>query len=231
VKKLAIFVEGKTEQIFVARLLREIAGKFQISIEIKSRQGINFDQVIMKDSVTSETKFYVLIYNSCGDESVVSDMREQYNLLAKDGYDRVIGLRDVYPIPLSQKSKLQIGLNYALPKGSIPINIVIAVMEVEAWFLAEYNHFLKIDPHLTPEQIQAMFGFNPQTDDMEQRPHPADDMKQIYNYVGKGYHKSEKQLNRLASHLDYEFIYMHLINSVPSLGEFVGYIDKFMISP
>ena len=44
------------------------------------------------------------------------------------------------------------------------------------------------------------------------------------------HHKSEKQLNRLASHLDYEFIYMHLINSVPSLGEFVGYIDKFMIS-
>jgi hypothetical protein len=41
VKKLAIFVEGKTEQIFVAKLLREIAGKFQISIEIKSRQGIN----------------------------------------------------------------------------------------------------------------------------------------------------------------------------------------------
>ncbi|MBO1063707.1 MULTISPECIES: DUF4276 family protein [Nostocales] len=47
-KKLAIFVEGKTEQIFVAKLLREIAGKFQISIEIKSRQGINFDKVIMK---------------------------------------------------------------------------------------------------------------------------------------------------------------------------------------
>ena len=113
-----------------------------------------------------------------------------------------------------------------LKVGYVPGNA-----DVEAWFLAEYNHFLKIDPRLTPEQIQAMFGFNPQTDDMEQRPHPADDMKQIYNYVGKGYNKSEKQLNRLASHLDYEFIYMHLINSVPSLGEFVGYIDKFMISP
>jgi hypothetical protein len=83
VKKLAIFVEGKTEQIFVAKLLREIAGKFQISIEVKSRQGINFDKVIMKDSVTSETKFYVLIYNSCRDKTVVSDMKEWYNRLAK----------------------------------------------------------------------------------------------------------------------------------------------------
>ena len=230
-KKLAIFVEGKTEQIFVAKLLREIAGKFQISIEIKSRQGINFDKVIMKDSVTSETKFYVLIYNSCGDESVVSDMKEWYNRLAEDGYDRVIGLRDVYPISISDKSKLQRGLNYTLPKGTIPINIVLAVMEVEAWFLAEYNHFLKIDPGLTPEKIQLEFGFNPQTEDMEQRLHPTNDMELIYNYAGKGYNKNEKQLNRLASNLDYEFIYIHLINSVPSLGEFVGYIDKFMISP
>lgn len=230
-KKLAIFVEGKTEQIFVAKLLKEIAGKFKISIEIKSRQGINFDKVIMKDPVTSITRFYVLIYNSCCDESVVSDIKEQYNLLAEDGYDRVIGLRDVYPISISDKSKLQRGLNYALPVGTIPINIVLAVMEVESWFLAEYNHFLKIDPCLTPEKIQAMFGFNPRTDDMEQRPHPTDDMEQIYNYVHKGYNKSEKQLNRLASNLDYEFLYMHLANTIPSLGEFMGYIDKFMISP
>ncbi|MCE2697376.1 MAG: DUF4276 family protein [Nostocales cyanobacterium LE14-WE4] len=229
-KKLAIFVEGKTEQIFVNKLLREIAGTINISIEIQSQEGRKFVEVIMKDIETSATKFFVLIYNSGSDIRVASDMKKQYKKLTESGYERIIGLRDIYPISIIQKSKLQSELENVLPKGSIPINIVIAVMEVEAWFLAEYNHFLKIDPRLTPEQIQAMFGFNPQTDDMEQRPHPADDMKQIYNYVGKGYHKSEKQLNRLASHLDYEFIYIHLINSVPSLGEFVGYIDKFMIS-
>ena len=230
-KKLAIFVEGKTEQIFVNKLLREIAGTINISIEIQSQEGRKFVEVIMKDIETSATKFFVLIYNSGSDIRVASDMKKQYKKLTESGYERIIGLRDIYPRSIIQKSKLQSELENVLPKGSIPINIVIAVMEVEAWFLAEYNHFLKIDPGLTPEQIQAMFGFNPQTDDMEQRPHPADDMKQIYNYVGKGYNKSEKQLNRLASHLDYEFIYMHLINSVPSLGEFVGYIDKFMISP
>jgi hypothetical protein len=65
---------------------------------------------------------------------------------------------------------------------------------------------------------------------MEQRLHPTDDMEQIYNYVHKGYNKSEKQLNRLASNLDYEFLYMHLANTIPSLGEFMGHIDKFIIS-
>jgi hypothetical protein len=231
VKKLAIFVEGKTEQIFVNKLLREIAGTINISIEIQSQEGRKFVEVIMKDIETSATKFFVLIYNSGGDRRVASDIKKQYRKLTESGYERIIGLRDIYPISIIQKSKLQSDLENILPKGVIPINIVLAVMEVEAWFLAEYNHFLKIDPGLTPEKIQAMFGFNPQTDNMEQRPHPTKDMELIYNYTGKGYNKNEKQLNRFASNLDYEFIYMHLINSVPSLGEFVGYIDKFMISP
>ncbi|WP_071188403.1 DUF4276 family protein [Trichormus sp. NMC-1] len=229
-KKLAIFVEGKTEQIFVKKLLTEIAGKLHIFIEIKSRKNSNSAKVIMKDSVTSVTKFYVLLYNSCNDETVVSDIRELHNSLSIEGYERIIGLRDVYPIPIAEKSKLQRGLNYSLPKGSIPINIVLAVMEIEAWFLAEYNHFLKIDTILTPDKIQELFHFNPQTDDMEARLKPSDDIKNIYNYVGKGYDKSEKQLNRLAANLDYEFIYIKLANSVPSLGEFIGYIDRFMIS-
>ena len=230
-KKLAIFVEGKTEQIFVNKLLREIAGTINISIEIQSQERRKFVEVIMKDIETSATKFFVLIYNSGGDGRVASDIKKQYRKLTESGYERIIGLRDIHPKSIIQKSKLQSELENILPKGSIPINIVIAVMEVEAWFLAEYNHFLKIDPGLTPEKIQLEFGFNPQTEDMEQRLHPTNDMELIYNYAGKGYNKSEKQLNRLASNLDYEFIYIHLANSVPSLGEFVGYIDKFMISP
>lgn len=67
---------GQAEQIFVRTLLTEIAGKLHISIEIKSREKSNSAKVIMKDPVTSTTRFYVLIYNSCNDETVVSDMKE-----------------------------------------------------------------------------------------------------------------------------------------------------------
>lgn len=63
-KKLAIFVEGKTEQIFVEKLLREIAGQLNISIEIQSQERSKFAKLIMKDPITATTKFYVLIYNS-----------------------------------------------------------------------------------------------------------------------------------------------------------------------
>jgi hypothetical protein len=231
VKKLAIFVEGKTEQIFVEKLLQEIADKNSIAIEIiavNANQKGKDISTIKSAVVTSETKFYVLIYNSSGHKNVGSDMRKQYSKLITSGYERVIGLRDVDPTPIHQKSKLQHDLDFLLPKGSIPINVVLAVMEVEAWFLAEYNHFIKIDSSLTPDKIKQLFGFNPQTDDMEARLKPADDIKQIYNHVGKGYNKSERQINRLAANLDYEFIYIKLVNRVPSLGEFIRYIDKFI---
>ncbi|MBK1986590.1 DUF4276 family protein [Sphaerospermopsis aphanizomenoides BCCUSP55] len=169
-KKLAIFVEGKTEQIFVEKLLQEIADKNSIAIEIISvnanQNGKNIS-TIKAAVVTSATKFYVLIYNSSGHKNVGSDMRKQYSKLITSGYERVIGLRDVDPTPIHQKSKLQHDLDLLLPKGVIPINIVLAVMEIEAWFLAEYNHFLKLDSSLTPDRIEEMFGFNPQTDDME----------------------------------------------------------------
>ncbi|MEO3706986.1 hypothetical protein [Trichormus azollae] len=53
---------------------------------------------------------------------------------------------------------------YLLPKGLITLNIVLAIMEIEAWFLVEYNHLLKLYSSLIPGRIQEIFGFNPQTE-------------------------------------------------------------------
>jgi hypothetical protein len=231
VKKLAIFVEGQTEQIFVEKLLKEIAGRNNIAIEVRSlngKQGSRITTVIMIDPVIYTTKFYVLVYNSGSDSNVVSDMRDRYSSLNASGYERIIGLRDVYPIPLSDKTKLENGLRYSLPKGAIPIDIVLAVMEIEAWFLAEWSHFIKIDMRLTPENIQANFGFNPRVDDMETRHHPADDLHQIYKLVGRAYKKSRNQVNTIVLNLDYDFMYVELVNKVVSFGEFIQLINLFI---
>ncbi|MDB9453183.1 DUF4276 family protein [Dolichospermum circinale] len=230
-KKLAIFVEGQTEQIFVEQLLKEIAGRNNISIEVRSingKQGNRITTVIASDPLISTTKFHVLVYNSGSDNNVVSDMRDMYNSLSASGYERIIGLRDVYPISMSDKVKLERGLRYSLPKGVIPIDVVLAVMEIEAWFLAEWNHFLKIDVRLTPENIQANFGFNPKIDDMEARHHPADDLHQIYKLVGRSYKKSRNQVNTIVSNLDYDFMYVELLNNVISFGEFIKLINLFI---
>ncbi|WP_413175317.1 DUF4276 family protein [Anabaena azotica] len=228
-KKLAIFVEGQTEQIFVEKLLREVAGKNQIAIEIKSQEGRKFAQVIMTDAVTAATKFYVLIYNSGGETRVASDIKDQYNSLTESGYERIIGLRDIYP---NKKSDVQRGVNFVLTQINIviPTNVVLAVMEIEAWFLAEYHHFIEIDASLTLELIHKSFGFNPKTDDMEAISCPHESLHKIYQLVGKAYRKTKNHVERTVLNLNYDFLYMNLANSVPSLGEFIGYIDKFISS-
>ena len=44
-KRIAIFVEGQTEQIFVNKLLIEMAGKKNIAIELKRFAGIGKPQL------------------------------------------------------------------------------------------------------------------------------------------------------------------------------------------
>jgi hypothetical protein len=101
-------------------------------------------------------------------------------------------------------------------------------MEVEAWFLAEWNHFLKVDARLTIDLIKENLGFDPAIDDMEARPHPAEDLHHIYQLVGRAYRKQKNQVDTVVTNLDYEFLYLKLVSIVPSLGEFIGYIDEFM---
>ena len=63
-KRLAIFVEGQTEQIFVSKLLREIAGKKNILVEeqiANGRAGKRFITVLKASSSQTNEKYFVLI--------------------------------------------------------------------------------------------------------------------------------------------------------------------------
>jgi len=230
-KRLAIFVEGQTEQIFVRKLLEEIAGEKNIKIVDKSLRGRQKFRILtlLKDEPQSfETKFYVLLYDSGSDSSVVSDIREQHSSLTKEGYEKIIGLRDLYPKLITEQETFEKGLKHSLPKNGIPTYIVLAVMEVEAWFLSEWNHFAKIDASLTVDRIHRELGFHPENEDMEKRSHPSEDLDNIYQLVGQFYQKNKNQVNTIVSNLDFEFLYLNLLTKVLSLKQFVGQIDSFL---
>ena len=59
-KKIACFVEGQTEQIFVERLFQEIAGYKQISIETYKFQGGKDNRIIqsLKPSIVKDAPFF-----------------------------------------------------------------------------------------------------------------------------------------------------------------------------
>ena len=140
-KKIACFVEGHTEQIFVERLFQEIAGYKKISIETYKFQGRKEHRIIesLKQSKVQDAPFFVLLYNCDCDSQVLSDIKKQHESLTNSGYEKILGLRDLYPQPLEKKQEIEKGIRGCLKlvqnKG-IPISMNFAVMEVEAWFLA-----------------------------------------------------------------------------------------------
>jgi len=151
-KKVAIFVEGMTEQKFVVMFLTEWFSSLGIQVQLaKQFQG----RVILQTLPTSpsNTVTYVMVVDCANDDQVMTQIRDQYQTLSNSGYTAVIGLRDVYPKTHAEMALLRLGLQKSLPKGPLMAEIHLAEMEVEAWFIAETTHFARISPKLTVERI------------------------------------------------------------------------------
>jgi len=233
-KKIACFVEGQTEQIFVEKLFQEIAGSKKISIETYKFQGGKTNRRIqsLKSATEKNAPFFVLLYNCDCDSQVVSDIRKQHESLTNSGYEKILGLRDLYPLPLEKKGEVEKGIRgflKPLQKMGIPISINLAVMEIEAWFLAEWHYFDKLDNRLTPDFILEKLGFDLRNIDIEQRLHPSQDLDDIYQLIGGKYDKSEKLSQEIINYLDYEFLYLDLVSRIQQLKSFIGEIDSFLV--
>ncbi len=230
-KRLAIFVEGQTEQLFVTRLLREIAGENRIDI-IQEKYISNYRGRVVTaiDAVSTidEKKYYVIIRDCGGDSFVKSDILDGYEKLCKKGYGGIIGLLDVYPKPRAEIARYESGLKFGVPTKYIPISIHLAVMEIEAWFMGEASHFERIHPDLTRERIVSAFGFDPFWENMENREHPANDLNEIYKLVGFAYNKKKKNVQRTVNSIDCSKMYMDGKTKMKSLGNFIDEIDSFL---
>jgi hypothetical protein len=101
-------------------------------------------------------------------------------------------------------------------------------MEIEAWFLAEHNHFSQVDPAITIDSIRSKLGFNPESEDMRDRPSPANDMVAAYRIAGKDYLKGSAE--GTIEKLDYDYVYIVLRQRIPELAELLDTIDNFLVS-
>lgn len=201
-KKIAFFVEGQTEQLFINKLLIEIAGQKNIAIDLRQWRGgtstpkheIFIPQTLSYTNPQSPS-YEALIYDCGGDDKVKSDILDQITNLASNGYEEIIGIRDLFP--LTDLSRLERGLQF-IPQNSRPLpihfQIIVAVNEIEAWFLAECSHFECIDNRLTNLFIRSNVSFDPCLDDMTLRVNPAEDLNTIYQLVGKSYKKRKIKL-------------------------------------
>lgn len=232
-KRIAFFVEGQTEQIFVNRLIKEILGTQQINIIQKQfRGGVNIPKVeiVRNSSFSRNPKYEVLIFDCGSDNHVKSEILDNIETLRKNGYEMIIGLRDLYPLPIDDLEKLEKGLRFLpnkLKNDAQYFDVIIAVHEIEAWFLAETNHFRKIDKRLTGRFIKDKLGFDPYASDPQAREHPAKDLDNIYRLVGKSYTKKYNATTRVVNKLDFNNIRFNLRYDINPLDRLLKAIENF----
>lgn len=172
--------------------------------------------------------YYVLIVDCGGDERVKSVILDQRESLINKQYSAVIGLRDLRPKPRHDYARLCTGMRTRVPTNDLPINFVVAVMEVEAWFIQEWVHYEKIHNTLTADFIKNQIGFDPKTECATNIDQPAEFLDDVYKLVGMRYVKKKNKLSRTVEALDYENIYLNIKDVNPQLGDLINHIDSFL---
>jgi hypothetical protein len=233
-KKIAIYVEGQTEQIFVTKLIKEIANKNHLTVELEKlyggkttlRRATSIEVTSLKNA---DAKFYVLVRDCGGDSRVKSDIIDNIEKHKNNDFSKIIGLLDVYPKYKSELQKLMMFSRTGIPTKSIPVSIIFAVMEIEAWFMAEVNHFRKISNKLTKNVIENHLGHALDIDSIEKIHNPASVLNDIYQLSEISYRKNQAKVTRVVDALDYENIYLNLREQIESLNSLISDIDEFLV--
>ncbi len=227
-KKIALFVEGQTDQIFTEKLIREIIGKHKFSITkykfLGGKNSIRKPLFLAAQNADADTEYYFVIYDCCGDDRVQSDISERLDSLREESFSIVIGIRDVYPE--TDIAKLRRYLYYAIyPNSDVSVKIILAVNEIEAWFLADETHYQRISNDISLEIANKITGIDVSTDSTENIPHPSDVLKQIYIKGGTTYDKSKEKVQRTVDAISYENLYINVRNRNNSLNELLTCLD------
>jgi len=231
VNRLAVFVEGNTEALYIDKLIEEIAGRNKVIIEHRKIWGGSSVkrkvETIRAAKPTNGQQYYVLLVDCGGDESVKTRIMEEHENLTNSGYSRIIGLRDVRPkFTHADIPQLEMSLPRFIKTSWIPVTFILAIMEIEAWFLSETTHFHRIHPSITVAAIITNLGFDPENDDMEQRSNPAEDLNNCYQIGRRTYSKRRAQVTINA--LDYSLIYLELQYKNRYLHQLIDAIEKFL---
>lgn len=231
--KIAFFVEGRTEQVFIQTLLEEIFGQGQIDVtSVKHNGGSTGGRSLMRIDANRKrpmTDFFALIVDCGGDSKVASEVRDGYSGLVNAGYSAIIGIRDAYPdFRKHEVQQLLAGMAYAVKTKPIRPQFVVSVMELEAWFISEHTHFPKIDPGLTCERISHALGFDPRSDDSEDLEHPSENLNLMYRLVGLAYRKIRRHVERTVGALDYAEVYVGLPEKHVGFKVLVESVHEFM---
>ncbi len=229
--KIAFFVEGKTERIFIEYFLDSYYTHPYFNVESQELRGGRAKIVTKSNYEDDNLNYSFLIFDVGGDGSITGTILERSKkLIETHGYNHIFGIRDLYPntreqLGLVNSTFIKIFRNDSILEN---ISLIIAVMEIEAWFLADYPFFLKIDNSLTASKINENLNIDIENDDLEKYRHPARIIDKIYKIVGKRYKKRESDSHSICSHIDFDdlFLNQNKRNRIPSFDSLINKIDE-----
>lgn len=204
-RKVALFVEGLAEQVFVRDFLIKWydwdINKVGLAC-YKLHAGNEYEAPYQHGTVDSEN--YFQIFNVGNDSSVLSVMLDRADSLHNAGYSLVVGLRDMFSKVYHQKTfqknneriiDLELNERFIqsakeeIEASSKPLELQMhyAIMEVEAWLLG------------MPKFMEHLQDINdPETDIY----HPAEKLKELMEAMGSGYDKHSKDIESIIGNLD-----------------------------
>jgi hypothetical protein len=113
---------------------------------------------------------------------------------------------------------------FGMPTHPLPIDMHLAVMEIESWFLDELTHFQRIHPNLTLPRITAA-GFDLVNRNGSSWDHPAETLDTIYKLEGRRYRKKIPHIRRTINSIDMDEFYLTSRGRSQSLSGFLESIE------
>ena len=81
----------------------------------------------------------------------------------------------------------------------VVLDIIIAVEEIEAWFLCVPEFFTEYDENLTLDTVNGILGINLSATAVEAVPHPSAKIDEVLSTVGQRYRKRLGDSYRIAN--------------------------------
>lgn len=243
--KIAIFVEGQTELIFVREFLLRIFEYQNINIgcyNLFTNNNLNATEYAFPNEFDEQLDFYFEIINVGNDNAVLSRILRREQHLWNSDFQKIIGLRDMYGKAYreeAQNHQISETLNQLFinsvqeqintrAKRPDDIHFIFAIMEIEAWLLGFQEVFVEIDDRLTVNFIYQNLGFDLKNIDPETTFfHPTNNLNDIYNLANLSYTKKRSEIERLISFLskdDFELLEME--EKCTSFSNFYNIVPK-----
>jgi hypothetical protein len=105
--------------------------------------------------------------------------------------------------------------------------MILAKMEIEAWFLAELTHYERMHKNLSMLRIVQALGFDPSVDPLEARRQPSVDLRNIYMLEGIDYNKNSEVVRQTINAIDYVAIMCETWQRVGNLKNLVDILERF----